>query len=56
MGEEITFEINDTYREIGSVLTRLEQFESPLLNRSTKNQIIAKLQEAQFWSLHLIRG
>jgi hypothetical protein len=55
MGEEVTFPVNDTNREIGEVLQKLRAFESPLCDPRVKALVLTNLEQAQLWSLKLIK-
>lgn len=55
MGEELTFDVNDTYRGIEKSITDLKSWESPLCDGRVKAIIITKLEEAQLWSLKLVK-
>jgi hypothetical protein len=54
MGEEKTYELNDTYRAIGRVMDNLKAWESPRCNRAARAAILQRLKEAQFWALELV--
>ncbi len=56
MGDEMTIEINDTYRDIGRLAEELAAWESPLCDKRVKRIILERLQEAQLWSLVLVKG
>lgn len=55
MGEEITFSVNDTNREIGKIIADLNGFDSPLLDKRVKAIILTNLEQAQLWSLKMIK-
>jgi len=55
MGEEITFNVNDTNREIAKVIENLKKFDSPLLDQRIKSIVITNLEQAQLWSLKMIK-
>jgi len=55
MGEEKTYTINDTNRAIGSVISNLTAWESEFCDPRVKVLILTKLQEAQLWSLLLVK-
>jgi len=56
MGEEISLPINDTTRAIGDILKNLKGWDSPLVDERVRAIIATKLQEAQLWSLRLIKA
>ena len=55
MGDEVTFQVNDTQRAIGRVMDDMHAFDSELCDRRVKALILTKLEEAQLWALKLIR-
>lgn len=55
MGEEIIFQINDTYRAIEKEITNLRNFESTAFDPRIKAMVLTKLEEAQLLSLKLIK-
>lgn len=55
MGEEIIFSVNDTNRAIGKIIANLNGFDSPLLDKRVKAIIITNLEQAQLWSLKMIK-
>jgi hypothetical protein len=55
MGEEFTAAINDTNRAIRDAIEHLRKFDSPRLDPRVKAIIITHLEEAQLWSLKLIK-
>jgi len=55
MEDTIEITLNDTFREIDNILTRLKEWESDLANPRVKALVITKLEEAQLWSLKLIK-
>ncbi len=55
MNEEITYTINDTNRQIGEIINSLKQFESPMCDGRIKALILTNLEQAQLWSLKLIK-
>ncbi|MGI8483727.1 MAG: hypothetical protein ACR2OU_05645 [Thermomicrobiales bacterium] len=56
MNETITYEVNDTSRQIKSVADHLRQWDSPLADQRIKAMILTKLQEAELLSLLLVRN
>ena len=55
MDEEVTFSINDTNRAIERVIDHLRKWDSPLCDQRVKALILTKLEEAQLWSLNLVK-
>lgn len=55
MGEEVKFPVNDTNRGIQALMDALRAFESPRCDPRVKALILTKLEEAQLWSLKLIK-
>lgn len=55
MGQEATYPINDTHRAIEAVAQSLREFDSPRCDPRIKAIILTKLQEAQLFSLLLIK-
>jgi hypothetical protein len=55
MGEEITYPINDTNRQIERIIRDLKAFESPLCDGRIKAIILTNLEQAQLWSLKLVK-
>jgi hypothetical protein len=55
MGEEITFQVNDTFRAIDKIIKDLRQFECTALDPRIKAIILTKLEEAQLVSLKLFK-
>ena len=55
MGEDETYPINDTNRAIGKTIDSLKAWESDLADPRVKSIILTKLEEAQLWSLKLIK-
>lgn len=55
MGEEITFDVNDINRSIAEIIGHLKDFESPLCDQRVKAIILTNLEQAQLWSLKLIK-
>lgn len=55
MGEEVTFVLSDTHRSIEKVIQDLKAFESPLCDARVKAIILTNLEQAQLWSLKLIK-
>ena len=55
MGDEVTFAVNDTNLEIAAVIDKLRGFISPMCDPHVKALVLTKLEEAQLWSLKLIR-
>ncbi len=55
MGEEKTYTINDTNRSIGRLIEDLQKWDSSYCDPRVKAIIVTKLQEAQLWSLVLIK-
>ena len=55
MGEDVTYSVNDTNRGIQRVIDDLKDWESPLCDPRVKALIITKLEEAQLWSLKLVK-
>lgn len=55
MGEEFKAIINDTNRAIEDVIDYLSGLDSPRLDPRVKAIIITHLEEAQLWSLKLIK-
>lgn len=56
MNEEINFNINDTYRNIGRIIDDLRSFESPLCDGRIKAILITDLEKTQMMSLKLIKN
>jgi len=55
MGEEFTAIINDFNRDIGDIIKDLREFESPRVDPRVQAIMITHLEEAQLWSLKLIK-
>ncbi len=55
MDEKIMASINDTHRGIGEVIGRLKEWESDLCDPRVKAIVLTKLEEAQLWSLKMIK-
>ena len=55
MGETKEFEINDTYRALEKLIGDLRAWESTSADPRVKALVITKLEEAQLWSLRLIK-
>ena len=55
MQEELTMYPNDTTRAIQRVTENLKAFQSPLCDQRIKALILTKLQEAELFSLLLIK-
>lgn len=56
MGEEKTYQVNDTNRAIGRVIDNLRTFDSTSCDSRVKALVLTKLEEAQLWSLKLIKS
>lgn len=54
MGEEVTYQVNDTTRMIRAVAEDLKGWESPIADPRIKAMVLTKLQEAELLSLLLI--
>ena len=55
MGEDIELPVNDVTREIGRIIRDLKNWKSPKCDETVKNRLISKLQNAQLWSLRLLK-
>lgn len=55
MGEEFTAVINDATEEIGAVIKHLREIDSPRVDPRVRAIIITHLEEAQLWSLKMIK-
>ena len=55
MGEEKTFNINDTQRAIEAVMEDLKKWESPNCDPRIKAIILTKLEEAWLFGLKLVK-
>ena len=55
MGEEVSYMINDTNRAIGAIIESLKKFESSLCDPRIKALVLTNLEQAQLWSLKLIK-
>lgn len=56
MGETQTFDVNDTNRAIARVMDALKQFDSDKCDGRVRALVLTKLEEAQLWSLKLIKS
>jgi hypothetical protein len=56
MGETQTFDVNDINRAIAQVMDSLKQFESDKCDGRVRALILTKLEEAQLWSLKLVKS
>jgi hypothetical protein len=55
MGEEIKYPVNDTNRAIGAIIEDLDNNTEADFDPRVKAILKTKLEEAQLWSLKLIR-
>lgn len=55
MGEKVTYVVNDVNRAIGRIIDDLKVFESPLYDARIRALVLTKLEEAQLFSLKLIK-
>lgn len=55
MGEEVTYPVNDTNREIGKIIEDLDNNTEANFDPRVKAIVKTKLEEAQLWALKLIR-
>ena len=55
MGEEVTYPVNDTNRAIGKVIEHIDSNTEADYDHRVKAILKTKLEEAQLWSLKLIK-
>ena len=55
MNEQVTFDVNDTYRDIQRVIDQLRAWESPFCDARIKALILTDLERAQLWALKLVQ-
>jgi len=55
MGEEVTYPVNDINRDIGKIVDWLENNDQSDFDPRVKAIVKTKLEEAQLWSLKLIK-
>jgi hypothetical protein len=54
-GDEITFEVNDLWRDLDRLHQRLKGNIDPKIDPRVKALILTRLEEAQLWALLLVR-